>query len=112
MTEISASDKLEEFRSEQEGYLGASFAPISAFADHGAVIHYSATEESNAELKEGKLFLTDTGGALLGGVYRHYQDNRAGESQPQGERTFYSCGKTNAATCEYCISSRMHRGES
>lgn len=62
MTEISASDKLEEFRSEQEGYLGASFAPISAFADHGAVIHYSATEESNAELKEGKLFLTDTGG--------------------------------------------------
>lgn len=62
MTEISASDKLEEFRSEQEGYLGASFAPISAFADHGAVIHYSATEESNAELREGKLFLTDTGG--------------------------------------------------
>ena len=62
MTEMSASAKLEEFRSEQEGYLGASFAPISAFADHGAVIHYSATEETNVELKEGKLFLTDTGG--------------------------------------------------
>ena len=62
MTEMSVSAKLEEFRSEQEGYLGASFAPISAFADHGAVIHYSATEETNVELKEGKLFLTDTGG--------------------------------------------------
>ena len=62
MTEISASDKLEEFRAEQEGYLGASFAPISAFADHGAVIHYSATEETDVKLEKGKLFLTDTGG--------------------------------------------------
>ena len=62
MTEMSASDKLEEFRAEQEGYLGASFAPISAFADHGAVIHYSATEETDVKLEKGKLFLTDTGG--------------------------------------------------
>ncbi len=62
MTELSVSDKLEGFRSEQEGYLGASFAPICAFGDHGAVIHYSATEDTNTELEKGGLFLSDTGG--------------------------------------------------
>ena len=62
VTEISASDKLESFRSEQEGYLEASFAPISAFAEHGAIVHYSADEKSNAVLRQGKMLLTDTGG--------------------------------------------------
>ena len=62
VTEISASDKLESFRSEQEGYLEASFAPISAFAEHGAIVHYSADEKSNAVLRQRKMLLTDTGG--------------------------------------------------
>ena len=62
VTEISASDKLESFRSEQEGYLEASFAPISAFAELGAIVHYSADEKSNAVLRQGKMLLTDTGG--------------------------------------------------
>lgn len=62
VTEISASDKLESFRAQQDGYLGASFAPISAFGEHGAVVHYSATPGSNASLHEGGMLLTDTGG--------------------------------------------------
>lgn len=66
-TEISVSEKLEEFRAEQEGYLGASFAPISAFAEHGAIVHYSATKESDVPLEKGKLLLTDTGGHYLEG---------------------------------------------
>lgn len=67
LTEITASEKLEEFRAEQEGYLGASFAPISAFAEHGAIVHYSATEESDIPLRREKLLLTDTGGHYLEG---------------------------------------------
>ena len=62
VTEISASDKLESFRAQQDGYLGASFAPISAFKEHGAIVHYSATPESNAALGKGGMLLTDTGG--------------------------------------------------
>lgn len=62
VTEISASDKLESFRAQQEGYLGASFAPISAFGEHGAIVHYSATPESSATLRKGGMLLTDTGG--------------------------------------------------
>lgn len=62
VTEISASDKLESFRAQQEGYLGASFAPISAFGEHGAIVHYSAAPESSAVLRRGGMLLTDTGG--------------------------------------------------
>ena len=67
ITEISAADKLESFRAEQNGYLEASFEPISAYGEHGAIVHYSATKESNAILKKGKLLLTDTGGHYLEG---------------------------------------------
>ena len=62
VTEISASDKLESFRAQQDGYLGPSFAPISAFKEHGAIVHYSAAPASNASLRKGGMLLTDTGG--------------------------------------------------
>lgn len=67
ITEISASDKLEAFRAEQEGFIRPSFEPISAFGEHGAIVHYSSTPETNVELKEGTLFLTDTGGGYYEG---------------------------------------------
>ena len=67
VTELSASQKLEEFRAMQDGFIGPSFAPISAYGEHGAIVHYNADEESNVELKPGKLFMTDTGGHYLQG---------------------------------------------
>lgn len=67
MTEISVAEVLESFRSAQEGYVEPSFDPISAFGPHGAIVHYSATEETNASLKEGSLLLMDTGGHYLEG---------------------------------------------
>lgn len=62
ITELSASDKLEAFRKEQDGFLWPSFEPISAFGGHAAMCHYSSSKETNCELKPGYLFLTDTGG--------------------------------------------------
>lgn len=67
LTEISVSDKLEAFRAEEEGFLGASFAPISAFGSHGAIVHYSAAPATDAVLTRGKMLLTDTGGHYLEG---------------------------------------------
>lgn len=61
LTEISAAEKLEAFRSQQKSYIEPSFAPISAYALHGAVVHYSATEESNAALRGEGFLLMDTG---------------------------------------------------
>lgn len=67
ITEISAARKLEEFRAEQEGFLGPSFAPISAAGSHGAIVHYSVTKETDMELKKDTLYLSDTGGHYLEG---------------------------------------------
>lgn len=67
ITEISASKKLDEFRKEQGGYIRPSFAPISSFGKNAAIVHYSPTPESDKELEEGSLFLTDTGGGYYEG---------------------------------------------
>lgn len=68
ITEISAAKKLEAFRSQMEGYLGASFEPIIAFAAHGAIVHYEPTEQTDVEIKGGNLCLADTGGHYMEGT--------------------------------------------
>jgi len=62
ITEISAAEKLETFRKEGDGYLWQSFEPICAYKEHAAIVHYSATPETDAELKASHMFLCDTGG--------------------------------------------------
>ncbi|CUX43703.1 aminopeptidase P family N-terminal domain-containing protein [Clostridium sp. C105KSO13] len=61
ITELSASDKLDEFRAEQGNFLWPSFEPICAYKEHGAIVHYTSSPETDVELKEGGMFLTDTG---------------------------------------------------
>lgn len=67
ITEISASDKLDEFRKEQGNYIRPSFEPISSFGEHAAMVHYSPSPESDLELEKGSLFLTDTGAGYYEG---------------------------------------------
>lgn len=67
ITEISAAEKLEEFRARQENYLGPSFEPIFGFGPHGAIVHYSATPESDMELEPRGFVLADTGGHYMEG---------------------------------------------
>lgn len=66
LTEMKAAEILEGFREEQDGYLGPSFDPIMAYGKHGAIVHYSATKETDAVLKAEGFLLSDTGG--------HYKD--------------------------------------
>lgn len=68
ITEISAAEQLEQFRNTQEHYVEPSFAPIIAYKEHGAIVHYSATKESDVELKPESFVLADTGGHYLGGT--------------------------------------------
>ncbi len=62
ITELSAAEKLEEYRKQQEGYSQPSFETISAYADNGAIVHYTADKESDAELKAENFLLVDSGG--------------------------------------------------
>ena len=68
MTEISVSDYLESLRREQDGCLDLSFDTICGYAEHGAIVHYSATPESDVELKAEGLLLVDSGGHYLEGT--------------------------------------------
>lgn len=67
ITEISASDKLDEFRMEMGNFIRPSFEPISAFGEHAALCHYVSSPETDVELKEGTVFLTDTGAGFYEG---------------------------------------------
>lgn len=67
ITEMSASDKLDEIRAGFEGYIRPSFGPISSYGKHGAIVHYSSSRETDVQLKAGGLFLTDTGAGFYEG---------------------------------------------
>ena len=62
LTEISASDRLEEFRREDPSYQGPSFDTISGFGPHGAIVHYRATNESDMAITSPGILLLDSGG--------------------------------------------------
>lgn len=69
ITEVSAAEKLEEFRKEQEGFIEPSFSTIAAYKENAAMMHYSAEEgKSNYELKAEGMFLIDSGGQYYDGT--------------------------------------------
>ena len=88
ITEISAAEKLEEFRRMGEGYLGQSFEPIMAYGEHGAIVHYSADKETNAELQPCGLLLSDTGGHYLDGTTDITRTFVLGELTDEEKRAF------------------------
>lgn len=68
ITELSTAEKLYQFRSEQEHFLGESFDPIIAYGKHAAIVHYSATEATDIPLEARGMVLADTGGHYLEGT--------------------------------------------
>ncbi|MCD7745780.1 MAG: aminopeptidase P family protein [Lachnospiraceae bacterium] len=67
ITELSAGEKLYELRSEQENFMGNSFDPIISYGAHAAIVHYSATPETDIPVEPHGLLLADTGGHYLEG---------------------------------------------
>ncbi len=68
MSELSLSEKLTHFRSEQEYFLNSSFTSIIAYNEHGALPHYSATSETDSVVGEPGILLVDSGGQYLDGT--------------------------------------------
>ena len=65
MDEYSVAMKLDEMRSEIDGFLDLAFPTISAFKENAAMMHYSATKEDN---DADGLYLVDSGGQYIGGT--------------------------------------------
>ena len=68
MDELKLGDRLEDFRNKAESYIEPSFAPIVGYNEHGAIVHYSATKESNAVIKNEGIVLIDSGGHYFEGT--------------------------------------------
>ncbi len=67
-TELTLADELEHCRQESSDYLGPSFSTIAGFKEHGALAHYSASEESSVELVGDGLLVLDSGGQYKSGT--------------------------------------------
>lgn len=68
MTEISASDYLESLRRQQDGCFDLSFDTICGYGAHGAIVHYAATPQTDAEILPEGLLLVDSGGQYMEGT--------------------------------------------
>ena len=88
MTELSAAEKLHEFRSEQTGFLEDSFNTIMGYGPHGAIIHYGATKESDAEIFAKGLLLIDSGGHYNNGTTDITRTVVCGEVTDEEKRAF------------------------
>ena len=67
-TELSVDRKLHEFRAAQPLYTGESFDTIAGYKEHGAIVHYSATKESDVTLQSKGFLLLDSGAQYLDGT--------------------------------------------
>ena len=67
ITEMSASAKLDEFRAQQGGFIRPSFEPIVSYGEHGAIVHYTSSPETDVKLEGGSFLLTDTGAGFCEG---------------------------------------------
>lgn len=67
-TEMSIDRQLYAFRAEQPSFKGISFDTIAGYKEHGAIVHYEATPETDVPLKTEGLLLLDSGAQYQDGT--------------------------------------------
>ena len=88
ITELSASEKLLEFRKAQEGFIEESFETIMAYGPHGAIVHYTPTEETDCEILPRGLCLIDSGAHYAFGTTDITRTVALGELTDEERRAF------------------------
>jgi Xaa-Pro aminopeptidase len=68
VTEIEAASVLAGHRQAQARYMDSAFETIAGAGEHGAIVHYRVTPETDRPLQAGELFLCDSGGQYLDGT--------------------------------------------
>ena len=68
LDEIKAQDYLYELRSKQDNYIEPSFNTICAYKENAAMMHYSASKNSNAKIYKEGMLLVDSGGQYFEGT--------------------------------------------
>ena len=67
-TEISLDERLTALRAEQPKFKGISFDTIVGYEEHGAIVHYEATPETDIPIEPHGLVLIDSGAQYLDGT--------------------------------------------
>ncbi len=68
ITELDVIETLEAFRRRHPDYIQPSFATIAGAAEHGAIVHYRASEATDREIAAGESLLIDSGGQYAYGT--------------------------------------------
>ena len=68
ISELSLTKYLDDLRKENPGYIEKSFNTICAFNTHAAMMHYTATPESDAIIDTSGFLLVDSGAHYLEGT--------------------------------------------
>jgi Xaa-Pro aminopeptidase len=89
VTEISAGEQLRSLRAQRPDFLDSSFSPIVGYKGHGAIVHYSATPESNIALGRDTFILIDTGAQYRCGTTDITRTLHLGDPSEQ-EKTDYT----------------------
>lgn len=88
LTEMGVADILTKYRSEMELYFDNSFGTIAGYGPHGAIVHYSATPESDSAVVTGNLLLIDSGAQYLDGTTDITRTIALGTPTPEQKRDF------------------------
>lgn len=97
MSEISVSDYLEELRRLDKGLVDLSFNTICGFKEHAAMMHYSATPETNSKITGNGFLLVDSGGHYLEGTTDITRTFAMGNVSSEMKRHFTTVLKSNIA---------------
>lgn len=88
LTEIDCVKKLEGLRAETGALRDISFDTIAGAGLHGAIVHYRVTEDTNARLEPGQIFLIDSGGQYEDGTTDITRTLPIGPVDPQARTAF------------------------
>ena len=93
-TEMSAADKLLEYRKRTKEFNDLSFETISAYADNAAIIHYAPSAEHDKEIEKRGMLMVDSGGQYDGGTTDVTRTIVMGELTDEERRDFteVACG--------------------
>ncbi len=87
-TELSVARKVKEVRAEHPLFVGMSFSSIVAYKGHGAIVHYSPSEESDAALSTEGILLVDSGAQYADGTTDITRTVALGKPTPFQKRAY------------------------
>lgn len=88
MDEISISQKVKEFRQQQDLYTDLSFSTICGWNENAALMHYHATEDHHSKVEGNGFLLIDSGGQYLDGTTDITRTFALGEITPIQKKHF------------------------